>query len=315
MQKILETRGRPAQHHMCFLLFMILSLMALWPLLSALVTLSLHDDSYSHILAIPIISLSLLFLDRKSIFTGLGYSPAGSAVLFLLGIISYWAAKNTSSSEDANYRLSLEVCAMISMWMAGFVLCYGTRCVRAALFPLLFLLLMVPVPQVILDKIVFMLQKGSVAVAYVLFRLLSVPVFRHGFTFALPGVEIEVAKECSGIRSSIALLITGLLACHVFLRSNWRRILLCALTVPIAMFKNAVRIVTISWLGIYVDPSFLYGNLHHYGGVPFSLIALAIWVPTLAMLQKTEAASEKVSGRKSSYRTSLEGQLQPSETT
>jgi exosortase len=290
---------------MCFVLCMILSIVAFLPLLETLTVVSLHNDSYSHILLIPIMSLSLLYLHRSSIFSVLDYSPVGSTLLLLLGAIAYWVGKSTSSSEDANYRLSLVVFAMISMWMAAFVLCYGVRCARAAFFPLLFLLLMLPVPLVTLDKIVFMLQKGSADVAYVLFRLLNVPVFRRGFTLALPGVEIEVAKECSGIRSSIALLITGLLAGHLFLRSNWRTILLSTLTVPVAIFKNAVRIVTISWLGVYVDRSFLHGPLHRYGGVPFAVIAVGILTPVLLMLQTTSATSRKVKNGKAQDSTLL----------
>jgi hypothetical protein len=54
---------------------------------------------------------------------------------------------------------------------------------------------------------------------YARFKLFGVPVFRQGFRFSLPGVEIEIAKECSGIRSSVALYNTGLLIGHVFLPS------------------------------------------------------------------------------------------------
>ena len=148
---------------------------------------------------------------------------------------------------------------------------------------------MIPIPTVVFDKIVFALQKGSSEMTYVLFKLFGVPVFRQGFKFSLPGVEIEIAKECSGIRSSLALFITGILAAHVFLRSGWRMIVLSLAMIPLAIFKNAVRIVTLSWLGVYVDRSFLYGRLHQQGGILFALIALAIFVPLLFVLQKSES--------------------------
>jgi exosortase len=293
-QNTLAFRGRPAEHHLCFLIFGVLSLIVLWAPLARVFTLALHDDRYSHLLIVPLISVALVCLDRKTIFSGLHYSPLEGAPLFLGGIMACWLSRGASSSRfDSNQHLSLIVCGLIATWMAGFVLCYGTHCFHTALFPSLFLLLMIPLPVVVIDKTVLALQKGSAAVAYGLFRMVGVPVLWSGFKFELPGVNIEIAKECSGIRSSISLLITGIVAGHVFLKSGWRKIVLSLLTVPIAIVKNAVRIVTISWLGVYVNPDFLYGKLHHYGGVPFALIGLAILAPTLLIVQKTEATARK----------------------
>ena len=303
----LVIRGLAVEHHACFLLLGALSLILLWAPLTMLVKLSLQDERYSHILIVPLISLAFLYVERKKIFFGLHFSPLQSAPLLALGIIAFSIA-GASSSLDQSLRLSLTVCALISTWLAAFVFCYGVRCFRAALFPLLFLALMIPVPIAALDYVVFLLQKGSAAVAYVLFKLLGVPVFwSGGFKFALPGVEIEIAKECSGIRSTTALFITGILASHVFLRSGWRKILLSLLTIPIAIFRNAVRIVTISWLGVYVDQGFLFGKLHRYGGVPFALISLAILGPALWILQRTEANSRNRKGREMSDQTYNEG--------
>lgn len=129
--------------------------------------------------------------------------------------------------------------------------------------------------------------------SYALFKLLGVPVFWQHFKFLLPGVQIEIAEECSGIRSSMALFITSIVAGHLFLHSGWSKGLFSLLTVPVVIFKNAVRIVTISCLGVYVDPSFLHGRLHRYGGLPFSLISLAILAPLLLALQRGERSRTK----------------------
>lgn len=289
MQSTPEIRAGQAAHHVCFALFGLIAVLALWAPWTALVSLSSHDDRYSHILFMPLIGLAVLYLERKRIFNGLRFSPVESLPFFVAAIAAYLFFRGASSSTEPNDVLWVAVVCLITSWMAGFVLCYGARCFRAATFPLLLLLLMIPVPGVLLDKTVLLLQKGSASVAYRLFRVLGVPVFWSGFTFSLPGVDIEIAKECSGIRSTISLLVTGVVAGHVFLRSGWRKILLSLLTIPVAIFKNAVRIVTISSLGVYVDRSFLFGKLHHYGGVPFALVALAILGPALLLLQRGEA--------------------------
>jgi exosortase len=204
------------------------------------------------------------------------------------GIVLFFVAQSQFSDLNSTDHLSLVMVAIVLVWMAGFVLCYGMKSFRAALFPLLCLLMMIPIPTIALEKIVVALQEGSAVMTYALFKLMAVPVLWQHFKFSLPGVEIEIAKECSGIRSSLALFITSILAGHVFLQSNWRRLSFSLFTVPVVIFKNAVRIVTISCLGVYVDAGFLHGRLHRYGGLPFSLISLAILLPLLFALQKSE---------------------------
>jgi exosortase len=276
-----------------FLLFVALSIVLFRLSLNRLTSLSFHDERYSHLVLIPLISVCLVYFGRKRIFLGPQYSPRIGVPLLLLGMVTYCIAEVLPFALSQYDRLSLEVLALVAVWIGGFVLCYGTRSFRAAIFPLSFLLLTIPMPPSVLDEAVLSLQKGTAEITYGLFKILGVPVFWQGFNFSLPGVEIEIAKECSGIRSTLALFITGMLASHVFLQSGWRRVVLCLSTIPIAIFKNAVRIVTISSLGTYVDRDFLYGRLHHQGGLLFALIALGLFVPLLLILQNSEARSRR----------------------
>jgi exosortase/archaeosortase family protein len=107
--------------------------------------------------------------------------------------------------------------------------------------------------------------------------------------FELPGVAIEVAKECSGIRSTLALLITSIMAGYLFLESGWNRIILVLSIFPLTILKNAFRIITLSLLAVYMDKSWLTGSfLHQSGGIFFFLLALAILFPVFLLLRKTE---------------------------
>jgi exosortase/archaeosortase family protein len=107
--------------------------------------------------------------------------------------------------------------------------------------------------------------------------------------FTLPGFIVEIADECSGIRSSIALLLTSLLAGDMLLNSGWKKALLVAAVLPVTVFKNGIRIVALSLLSIHVDPSFLEGQLHRDGGIAFFLLAIAMMAPVLAALVRLEA--------------------------
>ena len=264
------------------------SLLVFWPSLKTAISLALRDDRYLQIVLAPLACSFLIFRQRREIFSQARYSPhAGIPLLslaMLLGIVSVY---RDPGSESAS--LLVAILAIILVWMAAFFLCYGARTFRAALYPLCCMFLMIPLPPSWMDRIAAGLQHGSAAVSYEILRLSGIPVLRRGMQFALPGLDFEVAPECSGIRSSLALMMVAIVAGYVYLRSGWARATLILLTVPIVLFKNSVRIVVISTLGAYVDRVFLDGPFHHrYGGLLFTVVGVVLFVLVLAGLQKIE---------------------------
>jgi exosortase len=291
IENMRDDTGLNARRHWCFAGFVAASILVSWKTLATLAFYSLHEESSSHILLIPVISIYLLYTERARIYKSV--RPGGIPSLFLVVaaafiLILYFAERFFAG--QASY-LPVAILLLVVAWIGTFALFYGTSATRAAGFPLAFLLLMIPLPEQVLAHTIYFLQSGSTDIAYFLFRAVGVPVFRQGFFLTVPGVTIEVATECSGIRSSVALFITCLLAAHLFLRTPWKQLLFVLLAFPLALIKNGIRIVTLTLLSIYVDPSFLTGSLHHKGGFVFFLLALAILFPVLLWLAKTEAAT------------------------
>jgi exosortase len=285
-----DNSGSAARRHWYFAVFVAASVLVSWKTLITLALFSLREESSSHILLIPLVSIYLLYIERKRIAKSLrtGAVPTVSlilagAVILLLFLAQRYFAGSVSSLPAATLLL-------VAAWIGTFTLFYSVSAFRTAAFPLLFLLLMIPIPENVLARTIYFLQSGSTNIAFFLFRAVGVPVFRQGFFLTVPGVTIEVATECSGIRSSMALFITCLIAAHLFLRTPWKQLLFVLLAVPVALIKNGVRIVTLTLLSIYVDPSFLTGSLHHKGGFVFFLLALAILAPVLLLLEKSERA-------------------------
>lgn len=273
-----------------FVLLWVFSLALFQAPLSRLVTLSWIDGHYTHVIVVPFISLGLIFLERAKIFLHTQYCPrVGMPIIAVATALAYFFSVGTPP-VGPQVALSLAIAAVALFWIAGFVLFFGKRAFAAAVFPLLLVLLIVPIPQPAVELVERALQKASAEATGILFYLTATPVFREGMHFSLPGVTIEVARECSGIRSSIALLITGLVLSHLFLQSGWTKALLVVLTVPIAVLKNALRISILSWLAVHVSKDFLFGDLHHRGGPVFSLISIALLVPLLFALRKSEQA-------------------------
>lgn len=254
--------------------------------------LSLSNDPYVYILLIPAISAFFLYSEWPKVIGSAApqareYSGIFAAIL-AVALIMYGLLALSFVKPPAEYVLSLKVACVLLVWTAAFAFCYGTRALRVASFPLLLLLLMVPIPSNLMDKIIAGLQWGSAGATEGLFRLGGVPMFRVGVRFDLPGVSIEIAKECSSIHSGSALFISGLLMGHLFLRSLPARVVLTLLTLPLAMLTNAVRITTLWYLATRVDMGFLHGDLHHKGGIVFSVVSLSLLMGSLWLLRKLE---------------------------
>jgi len=281
-----------------FAVICVLALLLFWGSLMTLFSLSLREQVYAYPFLILPASMGLVYMERKKIFFDVRYCLGPGMALVFAGVMLYWLDGRHLQNPSPNDSLSLAVFSAVVVFVGGFVLCYGSKAFRAALFPLSFLLLMVPIPTFLSQRLVLALQRGSAEATSVLFKLTGVPVFRQGFTFSLADVTIEIAQQCSGLRSGLALFIMSLLAGYVFLRSNWKRAFFSVLVILVAIIKNGVRIVTLSLLGVYVDGGFLTGELHHrYGGLVFSTLALAVLVPVLWLLQKGEVNAQS-SGEK-----------------
>jgi exosortase len=246
------------------------------------------SEYYSHIALIPLVSIYLIFQKRKEIFAKQNYSFFRGILLLSIGVILYLVGRIIGIQLEKNDYASLIMLSVVIFINGAFILFYGLQAFRAALFPLLFLIFVIPIPAVLMDHIIYFLQVGSTEFTNLLFMISGVPFVRDGFAFNLPNVSIEVAKQCSGIRSGLALFITALLAGHLFLKSNWRKFILVLCSIPIAMFKNGIRIVTLSLLGNYVDPRILSSSLHKDGGIPFFILGLLVMAPILFFLRKTE---------------------------
>ena len=286
---------RNARRHAGFVAFVLISGLAFYKSMSALVQYSLHDDSSSHIILIPLITLFLLYSERQSVFATTRTSTGSGIGLAAAGVILHLLTNRSFFPQVDNWSLTLQTFSVILVWLGGFLICYGSAALRAGAFPLLFLLLMVPIPDAVLDRMIYALQEGSTEIAYLIFQAVGIPVLRQGFLLSVPGVTIQVAKECSSIRSSMALFITCLLAAHLFLRTRWKMLLLVLLSFPLSLIKNGIRIATLTLLSIYVDPGFLTGRLHHEGGFVFFLVAMLILWPVIVWLKKSEKPPGSVS--------------------
>ena len=287
-----------------FALLCAISLVIGWHPLSSTLALALGSDEYTHLLLILPISAALIFTERAGLQPG--FEQPGTAldstllvIAVLLAACARWIAGLSS-----DLRLSLAMLAIVIWWIGSFVFCFGPRVARRFLFPLCFLFWLVPIPALALNKIVAIWQQGSALSARLLFSAVGIPVSQDGILLSIPGLTLEVAQECSSLRSSLMLVVTSMVLAHLFLRSFWRKTAVVLVAIPLSIAKNGLRIFTIAMLGTRVDPGFLHGNLHRKGGIFFFLIALFAILLLIWLLSKGESRSYPEQGPSAPHRAS-----------
>jgi exosortase C (VPDSG-CTERM-specific) len=239
----------------------------------------LRDDLFSYILLVPFVSGFLISCDRREL--DMTYAPAKgvAAGLGALAVVFMIASFFADGSEIGT--LTLRAPSFVFAWNGIAAWALGGRFMRGIAFPAAFLLFMTPLPPELVELIEQGLQHASAEVSAWLFPLADIPFFRMGLSFQLPNISIQVAPECSGIRSSLVLFITSLVAGYVLLEKPWQRAALALLVIPLGIFRNAFRIVTLGWLCTHYGPEMIHSPIHHRGGPVFFAISL---LPLLAML-------------------------------
>lgn len=261
-----------------------------WEPLTLVFTSSLQDEHskhYSHIVLIPILCLYMLYLRREAIFATVEWSPFLGSILIVAGGAVLLAAQEPRS--DTVNSFSSAILAFVMMCWGAFLFCYGIQAFRAATFGLGLMVFIIPFPDFVLNTIVRFLQRGSADAVDLLFSTLGIPVFREEFIFTLSDFTILIAEECSGIRSFLSLVIISLVAGHWFLTSGWTKAALVVVLIPMAIIKNAFRIVGLALLANYVDPTFITDSaLHRSSGIPLFLISLVVLFGIVLIFRRWE---------------------------
>jgi exosortase len=284
--------------HACFAGLVLLGTAVYFFPIGALAKLVFENETYSHISLIPLVSLFLLVVQRKSIFAGAGRSPAAGLAVCAGGLVLYGLATvlrehlgrlEFRNQDVPNDYLTLCMAGWVTWVIGSFIAVYGTHAFKKARFALLFLVFAIPIPVLLLERVITALQHASAEAADIVFRLTGAPYHRSGLVFEFPNLTIRVAEECSGIRSSLSLFILSIITGYLFLRTFSRRAVLALAIFPITVVKNAFRIVTITLLANYVDLRFITNHwIHRSGGIPFFAVAMAMFIPLVWALKRTE---------------------------
>ena len=219
------------------------------------------DDYASHGFLIPPIAAFLAW-ERRDRFRNAPIRPSPTGLVFVIASIIALAPGVPSFVT----RLSL-----VSALAAVVLTLFGWSRLRVVAFPLAILLLMIPLPAAVFERVELPLRTATSVLSETFIRAAGIPVVREGNLLSLSNIVLEVAQECSGIRSTIALVIIGLVFGYVPESRSWSRLLVAALTVPVVILTNSIRVAATAVSTHYYGPAVARGFVHDlYGWLAFA---------------------------------------------
>lgn len=257
-----------------------------------LVEFALSSDLYSYILLIPALSGYLVWqkwssLPRDSAPT----RRLATTLLFGGGAVAgiYLVAGRAGAAFTEEDALAFTTTAYVLIAVGVTAWFLGRLMLSGLAFPLGLLAFIIPLPSGAMVAVETFMQHGSAWVAKGLFNFSGTAVFYHDLAFQLPGgINLLVAPECSGIRSTIALTIVGLVTGYFFLRTPVRRAILVFAILPLALLRNGFRIFTIGELCVQFGSHMIDSPLHHRGGPVFFALSLVPFFLLAYLLQRNE---------------------------
>jgi exosortase len=226
------------------------------------------DGDYSHGFFVVPLAAFFAWERRDALRRAVRRPSALGLVVLVISLVCYVAG--LFGSELFLTRVSLVGVA------AGLVLfIVGIEHARILAFPILFLLLMVPLPEIVFSRITFPLQMVASHLGEAAIGASGIPVVREGNVLYLPGRALEVAEACSGIRSLMTLLMLAIVLGYFTERRVGLRLALVVAAVPIAVLANAIRVAGTGLTSYWVSPAAAEGFFHSFSGWIVFVVALA----------------------------------------
>jgi len=229
------------------------------------------DPNYTHGFFVPLFALYFVW-EKWDKLVSIPPKPSALGLpLLLVGIaVKCWTLFYES--------LFVSCCSMILVISGAVLLTAGRRAFARAAVPIFFLLLMVPLPTPIYDRIALPLRQFAAVVSTGVLQGLGIPALREGNVVILPDRTLEVAEACSGMRFLTGFIALGASFAYLSRRPRWERIVLLVSSVPIAIVVNAIRVTVIALLAHWGYNSFVDGAPHAGTAlVLFGLSALLLW--------------------------------------
>jgi exosortase len=249
-----------------------------WRVIGTLVQAWATDDNYSHgFLIVPI--AAYFAWERRERLTRAARQPSALGLGIIVGSTAVLSV-GVLGAEMFLTRVS-----MIGVIAGAVLFLFGWQHLRILLFPIAFLLLMVPLPAIIFNQIAFPLQLLASQVGEASLSAANIPVLREGNVIVMANTSLEVAEACSGIRSLISLLTLGIVFGYFTDPRPGMRTAIALLTIPIAVVTNGLRVSGTGFAAHFYGPEAAEGFFHTFSGWLVFVAAFAMLLAAHRLLK------------------------------
>jgi exosortase len=237
------------------------------------------DDNYSH--GFFIVPVALYFVwERRNRLAIVMPQPS------LLGVGLIVMSLATLLAGILGAELFLTRISILGVIAGAILFIYGWPHLRILALPILFLLLMIPIPAIVFNQIAFPLQLIASRFGEFALSVVGIPVLREGNIIQLANTTLEVVEACSGIRSLISLLTLAIIYGYFSDSRIWARVLLAMATFPIAILANGLRVSFTGILAQYYGSKAAQGFFHSFSGWIIFLVAFVMLFAIQQLLRR-----------------------------
>lgn len=242
----------------------------------SLLIITWRRDDYSHGFLIPFISIYLVWLKRMEL-KSIPIQPniiMGTLIMFFSSLI-YILGRMGSVVLVQTSSIIVMIPGMILMLL-------GKDYLKSLVFPLSYLVLMVPVFDIFMYEFHWPFQLISATLGAGLLTLFHIPVFQNLQYLELPNITLEVAESCSGVHFIVSIIAVGIPLAYFTQKEWWRRLGLILIAIVISILANSLRVALIG-VWTYNGGEVVHGPLHIFQGlfvsvVGFSFLFVLAWV-------------------------------------
>ena len=221
---------------------------------------------YAHALFVPFFVGVMIWRNRGKMLSA-EWKPSWTGIpplIFGMMLMILGQRSDVTTIQSFSFMFMMLGCVML-VW--------GTGRTKKILFPLFFVLMMMPlIPDQLINSVAFPIQIASAKIATFLLNMMTLHSVRQGTAIVMDSYKLSVELPCSGFKTLVSLLTFTAAFAYLVEGSSWKKWTLFFSTVPLSLFINALRITFIGIVGELIS-SKAASTFHDYSG--FIVLILA----------------------------------------
>ena len=225
-----------------------------------------RDSYYSHGILIPFLVIFFIWQKRSKIINQPFIASVWGNRLFLIGVGIHLLSLIAGVYFTSAFSLVIVLLGLVLQL-------YGRQVFKELYLPLLFLVLMIPLPLVFIVNLSFQLKLLAAKLAAIMLHQLGIPAISEGSYIQMRNAFVVVEDVCSGLRSLMALISLGAVFAYLMKTSYKKKLVLLLAAFPIAIIVNALRIAVLALKAEWWGVESIQGIVHEVAG--YLVIAVA----------------------------------------